>query len=146
MAFQPDPDEIVWRLHLASPPAVVFDALDSASGRAAFWAESADEQDGVIRFEFINGMSYAGRVLERTWPDRWVIDYFGSTVTFTLANDGQGGTDLTLVDHGASAENRTEVTAGWLNVLLPLKAWVDHGIDLRNHDPTRTWDEGYVDQ
>jgi hypothetical protein len=30
-------------------------------------------------------------------------------------------------------------------VLLALKAAVDHGIDLRNHDPRRTWDRGYAD-
>jgi hypothetical protein len=39
-----------------------------------------------------------------------------------------------------------EVHAGWLNVLFPLKAYVAHGVDLRNHDPRRTWDEGYADQ
>lgn len=25
-------------------------------------------------------------------------------------------------------------------------AWLVHGIDLRNHDPARSWDEGYADQ
>ena len=49
---------------------------------------------------------------------------------------------------GASvaAEEWHEVHAGWLNVLLPLKAWIAHGVDLRNHDPGRTWAQGYVDQ
>jgi len=32
------------------------------------------------------------------------------------------------------------------NVLFPLKAWLMPGADLRNHDPTRSWDDGYVDQ
>lgn len=144
--FQPDPDAIVWRLHLAAPPTEVFAALDSAAGRASFWAESAEENGGVVQFEFINGMAYAGRVLERSRPHRWAVDYFGSTAEFTLEPDGAGGTDLTLTDRGVAPENRGEVIAGWLNVLLPMKAWVDHGIDLRNHDPERTWDEGYVDQ
>lgn len=31
------------------------------------------------------------------------------------------------------------------SVLLALKAFVDHDVDLRNHDPTRTWDQGYCD-
>ena len=31
-----------------------------------------------------------------------------------------------------------EVKAGWLNVLLPFKAWVGFGIDIRNHDLSRT--------
>ena len=36
--------------------------------------------------------------------------------------------------------------AGWLNVLFPLKGYIDHGVDLRNHDPGRAWDDGYADQ
>lgn len=28
---------------------------------------------------------------------------------------------------------------------MALKAAADFGVDLRNHDPTRTWDQGYVD-
>jgi len=37
------------------------------------------------------------------------------------------------------------VLAGWVSVLMALKAAVDHGVDLRNHDPQRTWDQGYAD-
>lgn len=35
--------------------------------------------------------------------------------------------------------------AGWVSVLLALKAAVDFSVDLRNHDPGRTWDQGYAD-
>jgi hypothetical protein len=146
VAYQPDPEAIVWRLHLRSSPEDVFDQIDSVRGRASFWAESATEIEGVIHFEFINGVSYSSRIVERVRPSSWSIEYFGSVAAFALQPDGKGGTDLTLVDRGVADEHRAEVTAGWLNVLLPLKAWVDHGIDLRNHDPTRTWDQGYVDQ
>jgi uncharacterized protein YndB with AHSA1/START domain len=145
-AFQPDPDRIVWRLHLDSPPERVYEMLDTDGGRAAFWAESAEERDGVVAFRFVNGVRYEGRVLERDPPRRWSVDYFGSTVTFALDPDGRGGTDLTLTDEGVPDADRSEVTAGWLNVLFPLKAAVDHRVDLRSHDPTRTWERGYVDQ
>jgi hypothetical protein len=37
------------------------------------------------------------------------------------------------------------VAAGWVSVLLALKAAVDFGVDLRNHDPERTWSTGFVD-
>ena len=49
-------------------------------------------------------------------------------------------------DEGVGLEAWQEVHAGWLNVLFPLKAFVVHGVDLRNHDPTRVWDDGYADQ
>ncbi len=145
MVFQPDPERIVWRVHLQSSPTAVYDALATDAGRASFWAESAVERDGIVEFEFINGEQYAGRVLAAEPPHRWAVEYFGSIVEFDLACDERGGTDVTMVDTGIPDAHRAEVTAGWLNVLLPLKAAVDFGVDLHSHDPTRTWDEGYVD-
>jgi hypothetical protein len=64
--------------------------------------------------------------------------YGGSVATFELAGDGAGGTDLRLTDAGVPDEDRTEVIAGWVSVLLALKAAIDIGVDLRNHDPERT--------
>ena len=120
--------------------------IDLDAGRAGFWAESAKETDGFIHFVFSDGTVAKERVLDRVPGERWSIEYLGSAVTIELAADGAGGTDLTLVDRDVAPENRVEVTAGWLNVLLPMKVFVDHGIDVRNHDSTRTWREGYVDQ
>ncbi len=71
--------------------------------------------------------------------------YGGSTATFTLKEDGSGGTDLALTDQGVDPEHRSEVIAGWVSVLMTLKAAVEYSVDLRNHDPDRSWDEGYVE-
>ena len=142
----PSADAIVWRIHTEAVPEDVYRYLDTDSGRALFWAESARERDGSIYFEFINGVRLVARILEREPPARWSIDYFGSTASFELTRAETGGTDLTMTNEGVHREDHCEVMAGWLNVLLPLKAAVDHGIDLRNHDPSRTWDTGYVDQ
>lgn len=140
------PDTILWRLHLRSRPAEVYRLLDSAEGRRSFWAESADERDGAIEFRFANGVGERSQILERDPPRRFALRYFGSTVTFELAPDGAGGTDLTLTDTGFDPAMRDELLAGWLNVLFPLKAMADFGVDLRNHDPERTWERGYADQ
>ncbi|HEX6386857.1 MAG TPA: SRPBCC domain-containing protein, partial [Anaerolineae bacterium] len=95
---------------------------------------------------FPDGQRWSGRILEQQPPRRFVVEYFGgSMTTFELADDGAGGTDLTLSDAGVPAADRAEVTAGWVSVLLALKAAVDFGVDLRNHDPRRTWDTGYAD-
>ena len=53
-------------------------------------------------------------------------------------------TDLTLTDEGIAAEDWAEVHAGWVSVLLALKAVADFGVDLRNHDAERSWDKGYA--
>ena len=144
--FQPDPDAVVWRVRLRSSPEGVYDALDTAEGREGFWAEEAPEQDGRIEFRFVNGVVTTAEVLVRDRPSLWRIRYFGSEVTFQLERHPDGGTDLTMTDRGVAPEDRAEVTAGWLNVLFPLKAFVDFGIDLRSHDPERTWQRGYIDQ
>ncbi len=146
MTFQANPNVIRWRLHLRSSPEVVYGMLATDDGRAAFWAETAVEVDGVIHFRFVNGVEYRGRVLEADPPRRFRLDYFRSTVDFMLEPDGEGGTDLTMTNSCFHPDDRAELLAGWLNVLLPLKAAVDFGVDLRGHDPTRTWEGGYVDQ
>lgn len=141
-----DTDPIVWRIHTKADPGEVYRLLDTDSGRASFWAESARERNNTIHFEFINGVRTQARIIDREPSQRWSIEYFGSTAKFELSEAEDGGTDLTITNDGVHPEDQSEVMAGWLNVLFPLKAAVDHGIDLRNHDPSRTWERGYVDQ
>lgn len=137
---------IRWRMHIPVPPEEVYAALDSDRGRASFWAEAAVEADGHIAFEFINGYAHRSKVLERRPPHVFSIDYMGGPVRFELAADGKGGTDLLLTHEGVGPEDWNEVHAGWLNVLFPLKTWVICGLDPRNHDAERSWDQGYADQ
>ena len=146
MAFQANPDRIEWRLHLEAPPGRVFAMITTAEGRRQFWAESADETDGTIMFRFPDGSAFESRILESTAPVRFAVEYFGGAkVLFECALDGAGGTDLRLTETGTPPAKRTENIAGWASVLLCLKAAADHGVDLRNHDPQRTWATGYVE-
>ena len=138
--------EVRWRLHLRSEPAAVYRAISSDEGRAGFWAESAVEADGTIHFLFPNGQRWEGRVLAAEAPRRFSLEYLDNTeVHFDLHDDGEGGTDLWVINRGIARGTAIEVTAGWVSVLLALKAAVDFGVDLRNHDPLRTWDEGFAD-
>lgn len=146
MSFQADPEVIRWRLHLRSARAKVYQALATDLGRASFWAESAVERNGSIHFVFPNEAAWDGEILMAEPPHRYAVRYYGgSTAAFVLEDDGRGGTELTLADTGVPAADRSEVTAGWVSVLLALKAAVDFGVDLRNHDPAREWDNGYAD-
>ncbi len=86
---------IRWRIQIERPPADVFASLDSSSGRARFWAESAAEDEGIIHFAFINGTRHDARILRREPSRLWSIEYFGSPATFELKPDQQGGTDVT---------------------------------------------------
>lgn len=144
--FQPDPNVIRWKLHLTAPRERVYEFLATDAGRAQFWAERAVEKDGAIEFLFPNGWTWRGEILERVPNQTFSLIYFGgSRTTFELQDDGLGGTDLFLSDAGVPTDDRTEVIAGWVSVLMQFKAAVEHNIDLRNHDPERTWDQGYVE-
>jgi hypothetical protein len=145
MGFLEDDSTIQWRLSLKSSPAVVYQFLTTDEGRARFWAESTEERDGQVFFQFPNGQTWAGKIIEKIPAKKFSIHYYGgSLTTFKLSDDGWGGTDLLLRDEGVMPEDRMDVIAGWVSVLMALKGAADFGIDLRNHDPKRTWDHGYV--
>ena len=137
---------IRWRMHIPVPPARVYDALATDAGRASFWAESAVEHGGMIDFRFANGHQYRAQILERRRPRRFALHYFEGRVVFELDASADGGTELFLVHTDVGHAHWNEVHAGWLNVLFPLKAMLAFGVDLRNHDPARSWDQGYADQ
>lgn len=146
MTFQPDPTVIMWRLCLRSSPARVYELIATDAGRARFWAEEAIERDGAIEFSFPGGQRWRGVILAREPGSRFSVVYYGgSTATFTLAAHAEGGTELTLTDAGVPEADRAEVAAGWVSVLLALKAAVDFDVDLRNHDSARTWEQGYAE-
>ena len=137
--------DIRWRLHLRRPPEEVFRFWATDEGRAAFLAESsATGPVGEIRLGYPDGQRLDVTATAVDPPRRFAFRYFGgSHVEVLLEPDGRGGCDLTLVETGAPEpdENR----AGWVSILLALKAACDHGVDLRNHDPGRTWADGYLD-
>lgn len=140
-----DAASIVWRLELAAPPERVFELLSTDAGRASFWAERTVQDRDVVMFHFPNGETLESRILEATPPRRLVLSYFdATTVSFELRPAG-AGTELVLHESGVPEATIHENRAGWVSVLLALKAQADHGVDLRNHDPARTWSQGYVD-
>lgn len=116
------------------------------AGRERFWAEAAAERDGAIDFRFPGGQAWRGEIVTRTPPHHFAVRYYGNSLTtIALVDDGAGGTDLTLTDVDVPEADRVEVIAGWVSVLMALKAAVDFGVDLRNHDPARTWEQGYAE-
>ena len=146
MSFQEDPEAITWRLSLRSDPESVFELLATDRGRSLFWAESAPEIDGIIRFIFPNGFHWDAEIIEQLPPERFVVNYIDDCpAVFELGQRRTGGTILKLTNSGVPEHERSEVIAGWVSVLLALKAQADFGVDLRNHDPEKSWDQSYVE-
>lgn len=137
--------DIVYRLRLKAAPEDVFNFLATDTGRSAFWAERTEQRGNEITFYFPNDETLLSRVLDSRPPRLFSVTYFNnSTVTFDLKEQAEG-TILRLRETGVPDSDQCENRAGWVSVLLNLKARVDHGIDLRNHDPQYTWSDGYVD-
>jgi uncharacterized protein YndB with AHSA1/START domain len=137
---------IVWRLRLAASPERVFAAWLSPGDHERFWCERSEAlPDGGFRQHFIDGTVDNCAVEATTTPTHIRFRYFMTRVDLHLERRGDG-TDLTLTASDVPSPEWNDFHAGWLNVLLPFKAWVDFGIDLRNHDPMRTWAQRYVDQ
>ncbi len=140
------PEPIRYRIHLRSSPQQVFELLSTAGGRERFWARSAPEEDGHIAFRFLDGSAYRSRVFLSDPPSAYEVGYFGgSRVRFELHADGSGGTDLMMTERDVPESHYRYHVPGWIPVLLSLKAAADFGIDLRNEDPDRSWEAGYVD-
>ena len=135
---------IRWRLHLASPPAHVLAHFTDPALVERFWAERASIDGDGLHLHFPDGSEV--RVVPRVRGEQISFEYFdGSRVEITCASDGAGGTDLALVATAVPAAEWHEDHAGWVSVLLALKAAVDFGVDLRSHDRVRTWREGYAE-
>lgn len=144
MGFQDIPGQIHWKVHFSSPITTVFEALSTDKGRETFWAHTA-ERDGYIDFTIVNYPTYTAKILAKQPPTMLRIEYFGTEITFTLASTSDNGTDLSLVALVDDEATRQEMTSGWVSVLLAMKAAVDFGVDLRNHNPERAWKDGYAD-
>ena len=136
---------IVWRLRLSATPERVFSAWLTPTDHVKFWSERSDPDAAGFRLHFIDGTVELCRVTESVSPSHIGLQYFGAHVDITLERLADG-TDLTLTARNVPLTEWQDVFAGWLNVLLPFKAWVDFGVDIRSHDPARTWRQGYVDQ
>jgi uncharacterized protein YndB with AHSA1/START domain len=145
MSFQTEQSVIRWKMHFISPKEKVFSALATNEGRARYWAESAPEINGQVTFHILGYEPFSGRILKRDAPSLFALEYFGTIIEFSLQDDDKGGTDLSLVATQVDEAIRMEMVAGWVSVLMAMKAAVDHGVDLRNHDESRTWSDGYAD-
>ena len=135
---------VSWKLHLKSNPKTVFELLTTDEGRASFWAEKAAEYEGIIRFRFPNGQHYDGCILKRNPYHEFQLDYFNSIVEFQMESAENEGTELLLINQNLPENDFAEVSAGWVSVLMNLKAVADFQCDLRNHNTNKTWDEGYA--
>jgi uncharacterized protein YndB with AHSA1/START domain len=73
----------------------------------------------------------------------------GETVEITIKKSGKG-TDCILRQFGMKTSNKAKVQwhmgcrNGWVFFLTNLKSFLEKGVDLRSHDPRKSYKQGYV--
>ncbi len=136
---------IFWKISLRSDKEKVYQMISTDLGREKFLCEKSVQYDGQIRLSFPNRVSYTCKYFREEENVSFILDYFNSEVVFKLKENSDGSTDLYLENTQVPSDEYDEVNAGWVSVLMNLKAVVDHNVDLRNHDGSKTWDQGYAD-
>ena len=119
--------------------------LASDKGRERFWAERSHQHGELVALDFPDGSQTSMRVTVVERPTRLVVHYFGSETAFQLKAVDQARTDLEVTVSNVPPKELLDVAAGWVSVLLNLKAVLNCGCDLRNHDAERSWQTGFVD-
>jgi uncharacterized protein YndB with AHSA1/START domain len=148
--MQVDFDQIHMSVKLAAGRDRVWQALTTPAGITSWWSERAEIQPsdgGLLRLLFPNRRMLDSKVVMCRPMQLMSFVYFGGTrAQFEVNTHPSGGTIVSVTDHGfSSQEDYAETLAHWTSVLLALKAYLDFGVDLRNHTPTFNWEQGFVD-
>jgi hypothetical protein len=149
-AFEPmsivlSPGVFRWRVALPAQRDRVYELLTTDAGRELFWAELSRRDGTRIDLSFPDGTIGSMTIGRERPPRSFAVQYFGALTTFELSALDDRCTLLEVGAHGVPSADLIDAAAGWVSVLLCLKAYLKGGIDLRNHLPTRSWREGFVD-
>lgn len=131
------------KVRLNSPPSVAYERFTTDQGRETFLCESSQNDGTAALLQFPNGETTHLVTRASAANSRFAFEYFCDPVhvEFWAADHG---TIVSLTTTVAVAD-AADIRAGWVSVLLALKASVDFGVDLRNHDKAHSWDQGFVD-
>jgi len=138
-------DQLHLKIKLSSSPEKIYELLSTNHGREKFWVEKSVESNKIVTFYFPNGAIENCRILKKVEEKYFKIEYFNSLVEFKIIRHSEKECILELNNFNIPAADRFEQYAGWVSVLLSLKAYADFGIDLRNHHPDYTWDQHFID-
>lgn len=92
---------------------------------------------------FPGGEAVNARLIRAERPSVIEMLYFGAETRFDLS-PAEGGC-VVKVDAMVPEIEFDEVNAGWVSVLMNLKAVAGFGIDLRNHNERYSWARGFAD-
>lgn len=142
------------RIEIAAPPQKVFDAWTSRELLEKWFPVAGviePRKGGRIMLTFLGGDSHDDRVTSARRPGRLQFPFGkrGEQVRISLRKV-RGGTlcELHQFNMGTTPKAKIEMhmgcQQGWTFFLTNLKAFLEHGLDLRSHDPRKSYRQGYV--
>ena len=134
---------VSWRILCPADIEDVFDLLATDSGRCRFWCETSRTNGRNVIMTFPNGEESEVELISVERPSSIAMLYFGARTRFELSHI-DGGCVVKLEAEVPQIEF-DEVNAGWVSVLMNLKAAAGFGIDLRNHNARFCWANGFAD-
>lgn len=135
---------LFWKMHLKSSPEEVFQYLTTDEGREAFWAYKSIQRDNSFELTHYDGSICEVLTISKT-KLKFEFIYNRTIVAINLIDDGNGGTELLLNNKNIQDDDYEKVSNKWISTLLSLKAACDFKIDIRNQDPSKSYDIGYID-
>lgn len=143
-----DLSRVVLNIWIAAPPDEVFASWVDERLLPRWFHHEAQHTPGPVaatgsayEWRMVHGHVSHGRYLE-VEPGTRVRLTFGHDdgMTFTVRCEPDAASTLVhLVHEGIpdDAETHADIRAGWTFFLVNLKAWNEHGVDLREHDADR---------
>lgn len=134
---------VSWRVVCHANIKKVFDLIATDSGRTKFWCEQSTTSEDHIHMIFPGGETETARILKYDRPTSMEIIYFGAVTKFQITELRSGC--VVHVEAIVRDADFDETNAGWVSVLMNLKAVSTYDIDLRNHKQDYSWARGFID-
>ena len=142
------------KIAINASPEKVFRAWTDAKELSSWFTVKTEfeaKKNGRIHFEWLGGDKMDAKVISIT-KNRQVIIPFGGKgekVKVVVKKDGKGAVcELYQYDMKTSEKDKTAMhmgcKQGWTFFLTNLKSYLEHGIDLRSHNPKRSYREHFI--
>ena len=142
------------RIEIAAPPEKVYRAWTDGDFLAQWFSVRAavePKKGGRVYFEWLGGDKLETRVLQARKPSlfRFPFGSHGEEVEVKI-RQVPGGSVCELQQTNMKTTPRMKVAmhmgckTGWVFFLTNLKAFLEHGVDLRSHDPQKSYNQNYL--
>jgi len=154
MAQPYDWTQFTQRILIKASPEKVFKAWTDQKEIVKWFTvktELEPKKGGRLYFEWLAGDKLEAKVIRIRRPNLLVFP-FGSAdeqVEVKISKE-KGGSLVELHQYGMRTTPKYRVSmhlgcqTGWVFFLTNLKCWLEHGIDLRSHDASRSYRQGYI--